>query len=79
MQNVAQKKKENKDIKENLRDVEKAKSRSSDIHRIRIPVTKNGVHREEEIFEMMAEKSLVLKKVMSPHIKKLDKNETNYT
>lgn len=31
MQNVAQKEKENKDIKENLRDVEKAKSRSSDI------------------------------------------------
>lgn len=39
---------------------------------------KNGVHRGEEVFEMMAEKFLELKKVMSPHIKKI-KNETNYT
>ena len=36
MQNVAQKEKENKDIKGNLRDMEKAKSRSSNIHQIRV-------------------------------------------
>lgn len=53
--------------------MEEKNRRSFDTCIIRIPVIYNSVHKEEKIFEIMAEKFLELKTVRSSQSKKLDK------